>query len=146
MSDLNAITGVIVDASIDIHRKLGPGLFESVYETVLAHCLARRGLVVARQVPIRFEYDGMTFDEGFRADLLVEGRVLVELKSVERNAPVHAKQVRTYLRLANLPIGLLINFGMPTLKDGLNRIMNGADHVRLDVSHGAHGGHGELAR
>lgn len=139
MSDVNDITGAIVDTSLELHRGLGPGLLESVYEVVLARMLARRGLLVVRQQPIRFEFDGIVFDEGFRIDLLVEDRVIVELKSVEKLAPVHTKQLRTYLRLTNLPVGLLINFGAATLKEGLHRVMNGAESLRLGASRGATG-------
>ena len=121
---LDDITGAIVDAAMKIHMELGPGLLESVYETVLARALARRGFHVERQKIIRFEYDGMVFDEGFRTDLMVAGRVIVELKSVEKLALVHSKQLLTYLRLMNLPVGLLINFGAATLKEGLHRIVN----------------------
>ena len=121
---LDDITGVIVDTALKIHMELGPGLLESVYEAVLARSLEKRGFHVERQKVIRFEYDGMVFDEGFRTDLLVEGRVIVELKSVEKLAPVHSKQVLTYLRLMNLPVGLLLNFGAATLKEGLHRIVN----------------------
>ena len=124
MKELDDITGAIVDAAMKIHMELGPGLLESVYEAVLARALERRGFHVERQKVIRFEYDGMVFEEGFRVDLLVEGRVVVELKSVEKLAPVHGKQVLTYLRLMNLPVGLLINFGAATLKEGLHRIVN----------------------
>jgi len=124
MKELDDITGAVVDAAMKIHIELGPGLLESVYEAVLARALERRGLQVERQKVIRFEYDGMVFDEGFRTDLLVEGRVIVELKSVEKLAPVHSKQLLTYLRLMNLPVGLLINFGSATLKEGLHRIVN----------------------
>jgi iron complex transport system substrate-binding protein len=124
MQDMDEITGSIVDAAYKIHTGLGPGLLESVYETVLARDLDRRGFTVERQKVVSFEYDGMCFDEGLRVDLLVEGKVVVELKSVEKLAPVHAKQVITYLRLLNLPIGLLINFGAPTLKEGIQRIVN----------------------
>jgi GxxExxY protein len=123
--DLDDITGAIVDASLHIHRDLGPGLLESVYETVLARTLVRRGLRVERQKAIRFEYDGLVFEEGFRADLVVEDHVIVELKSVECLARAHAKQLLTYLKLTNLPVGLLINFGAPTLREGLRRIVNG---------------------
>jgi len=122
--ELDAITGHIVDAAVKLHQGLGPGLLESVYEVVLARDLARRGLRVERQRVIAFEYDGMRFDEGLRVDLLVEGRVVVELKSVERLLPVHKKQVLTYIRLLELPVGLLINFGAPVLKDGLHRIVH----------------------
>ena len=124
MKELDDITGAIVDVSVKIHMELGPGLLESVYEVVLARVLEKRGLQVERQKAICFEYDGMVFEEGFRTDLLVEGRVIVELKSVEKLAPVHSKQLLTYLRLMNLPVGLLINFGAVTLKEGLHRIVN----------------------
>jgi GxxExxY protein len=124
MKELDDITGAVVDAAVKIHKELGPGLLESVYEVVLARELERRGFQVERQKPIRFEYDGMVFEEGFRTDLLIEGRVVVELKSVENLAPVHSKQLLTYLRLMNLPVGLLINFGAATLKEGLHRIVN----------------------
>lgn len=122
--ELDEITGIVVDAALRIHRELGPGLLESVYEAVLARALERRGLVVRRQCAIPFSYDGLTFDEGFRADLLVEGKVIVEIKSVERLARVHGRQLLTYLRLANLKVGLLVNFGAPILKEGLHRIVN----------------------
>lgn len=122
--ELDEITGIIVDESLRIHRELGPGLLESVYEAVLANALVRRGLTVRRQLPIAFRFDDMVFDEGFRADLLVEDKVIVELKSVERLARVHLKQLLTYLRLADRRVGLLINFGAPTLKEGLHRVVN----------------------
>lgn len=124
MKELDEITGTVVDASVKIHMELGPGLLESVYEAVLARTLEKRGFQVERQKAIRFEYDGMVFEEGFRTDLIVENRVVVELKSVEKLAPVHSKQLLTYLRLMNLPVGLLINFGAATLKEGLHRIVN----------------------
>lgn len=122
--DLDGVTGAIVDAAMKLHTALGPGLLESVYETVLARDLERRGLRVERQKPVAFDYDGMRFDDGLRVDLLVDGRVVVEIKSVERLAPVHAKQVLTYLRLLRLPVGLLVNFGALSLRDGLKRIVN----------------------
>ena len=131
MKELDEITGAIVDAAMKIHMELGPGLLESVYEVVLARALERRGFCVERQKPIRFEYDGLVFEEGFRTDLLVEKRVVVELKSVEKLAPVHGKQLLTYLRLMNLPVGLLINFGAATLKEGLHRIVN---HLPISAS------------
>ena len=124
MKELDDITGAVVDSAMKIHKELGPGLLESVYEVVLARELERRRFQVERQKPIRFEYDGMVFEDGFRVDLLVDGRVIVELKSVETLAPVHSKQLLTYLRLTNLPVGLLINFGSATLKEGLYRIVN----------------------
>ena len=124
MKELDDITGEIVDAALKIHQGLGPGLLESVYESVLSKAIEKRGLKVERQKPISFMYDDMTFDDGFRVDLLVADRVVVELKSVERLAPVHSKQLLTYIRLMNLPVGLLINFGASTLKEGLHRIVN----------------------
>ena len=107
----NDITGAIVDAAYHVHTRLGPGLLESVYEAVLAYELAKRGLDVQRQVPIAIGYDELRFDIGFRADLLIEGRVIVELKSVERVLPVHKKQALTYIKLADVRVGLLLNFG-----------------------------------
>lgn len=124
MHELDDITGAVVDSAMKIHKELGPGLLESVYEVVLARELERQRFQVERQKPIRFEYDGMVFEDGFRVDLLVDGRVIVELKSVEKLVPVHSKQLLTYLRLMNLPVGLLINFGSATLKEGLHRIVN----------------------
>ncbi|OGU17213.1 MAG: Fe3+ hydroxamate ABC transporter substrate-binding protein [Geobacteraceae bacterium GWC2_53_11] len=125
MRELDDITGVIIDTAMRIHRDLGPGLLESVYEAVLAKSLQKMGLQVERQKSIRFEYDGILFEEGFRVDLLVENQVVVELKSVEKLAPVHSKQLLTYLRLTESPVGLLINFGAATLKEGLHRVVNG---------------------
>jgi iron complex transport system substrate-binding protein len=125
MRDIDEVTGEIVDASYRLHTRLGPGLLESVYEVVLARMLEDRGVAVERQVPVSFEMEGMRFDEGFRVDLLVEKRVVVELKSVERLAEVHSKQLLTYLRLLDLRVGLLINFGAARMKDGLHRIVNG---------------------
>lgn len=137
MRDINQITGNIVDASYRLHTRLGPGLVESVYEAVLARWLEERGFAVERQKAISFDLDGMRFEQAFRVELLVEGRVVVELKSVEKLAPVHAKQVLTYLRLLNLPIGLLINFGVARLNDGgVHRIVNSrtsAARAILDV-------------
>ncbi len=120
----NEITAVIIDASLKIHRELGPGLLESVYETVLAHELSKRGLVVEQQKVIPITYAGLKFPDPFRADLLVAERVLVELKSVDAIQPVHFKQLLTYLRLSGLKIGLLINFNVPLLKDGIKRVAN----------------------
>ena len=122
--ELDEITGTIIDASMKIHRDLGPGLLESVYEALLARELDRRGLRVERQMLVRFEYDGMVFEQGLRVDLLVESRVVVELKSVEELHRKYSMKVRTYIRLLKLPVGLLINFGGETLKEGLRRIVN----------------------
>ena len=134
-----------MDAAMKIHMELGPGLLESVYEAVLARALEKRGFKVERQKAVRFEYDGMVFEEGFRTDLLVESRVVVELKSVEKLAPVHSKQILTYLRLMKLPVGLLINFGSATLKEGLHRIVNNlptSASPRLRVNHPQGDSHG----
>jgi len=124
MRELDEITGAIVDLAIQIHRKFGPGLLESVYETALARSLSNRGFAVERQKAISFEHEGMSFDNAFRLDMLVDERIIVEIKSIEQLAPVHTKQLLTYLRLTNLHIGLLINFGGATLKEGLRRIVN----------------------
>ncbi len=123
--DENVISGIILDHCIKIHKELGPGLLESVYEVVLAERLRRVGVKVELQKPVSFTFDGIIFDNGFRIDLLVEDCVVVELKSVEILAPVYSKQVLTYLKLMNLHLGLLINFGAPTLKQGFHRILNG---------------------
>ena len=125
MRDYNDITGEIIDASYRLHTRLGPELLEQVYETLLARSLEQRGLKVETEKPISFQFDGIRFDGGFRVDLLVEERVVVELKSLEKMAPVHAKQLLTYLRLLDLPIGLLINFGAARLSEGgVERIVN----------------------
>ena len=121
----NEIAKVIVDAAYQIHVRLGPGLLESVYETILAYELKKRGLNVVRQVPVPVVYDDLEFEEGFRADLIVEERVIIELKSVEHIQPVHRKQLLTYLRLTDRRLGLLVNFGEALIKDGISRIANG---------------------
>jgi len=130
----NEITREIVDAAYKIHVALGPGLLETVYEVVLCHELRKRGLRVRRQVPIPIEYDGIPFDEGFRADLLVEESVIAELKSTEKNHPVHPKQLRTHLVLAKLQLGLVLNFGLEAMKDGIIRIVNGLPEITADQS------------
>ncbi len=122
--EIDEITGIIIDTSIDIHKELGPGLLESVYEVVLAKTLEMKSLKVERQKSIKFEFKGIYFDEGFRVDLLIENKVVIELKSVEKILPVHNKQLLTYLKLMNLEVGLLINFNSVLLKDGLHRIVN----------------------
>src|SRR5829696_3112015 len=124
MRDVNQITGEIVDTAYRLHSCIGPGLLETVYESILAHTLQARGMAVERQKAIPFEWDGVRIEEACRLDLLVEGQVIVELKSAEKLIPVHHKQVLTYLRLLDLPIGLLINFGAASLKDGMHRILN----------------------
>lgn len=123
----NQIAKEVVDAAIKVHAQLGPGLLESVYEVVLARELERRGLRVERQVSIPIEYEGLRFDEGFRADIIVEGKVILELKSVEQLSKVHHKQLFTYLKLANKRLGLLLNFGANLMKEGIKRIANGME-------------------
>jgi GxxExxY protein len=127
LRDIDAITGDVIDIALRIHRDLGPGLFESVYETVLAGKLVQMGYLVDRQKPIDIEFEGMRFDAAFRADLLVDGRLLVEIKCVDALSKAHMKQLQTYLRLTRQPVGLLINFAGATLKEGLKRVVN--DHV-----------------
>lgn len=123
--DIEALATVAIDCGFKLHSQLGPGLLESAYEALMAHGLTKRGLVVERQAPVAIVFDGVAVSEGFRLDLLVEGKLLIELKSIERLAPVHGKQVLTYLRLMNLPLGLLMNFGGATFKEGLKRVVNG---------------------
>jgi len=124
MQSLEEVAAVVVDTAFHLHKKLGPGLLETVYEVVLARKLEQHRFRVERQRPVAIEYDGLRFDEGFRVDLLVESKLVVELKSVETMKPVHAKQILTYPRLLHLPLGLLINFGAPTFKEGVQRIVN----------------------
>lgn len=124
MEDVDRITGDIVDISVRIHRDLGPGLLESVYEAVLAARLEAMGYSVRRQLPVDIEFENIRCEAAFRIDLLIDGRVLLEIKSVERLARVHAKQLLTYLRLTGQPVGLLINFGGETLKEGVRRLVN----------------------
>jgi len=124
MHELDEITGAIVDSAMQIHKRLGPGLLESVYEAVLASSLVKRGFRIERQKSISFECDDMIFENAFRIDLLVDDRVIVEIKSVEQLAAVHSKQLLTYLRLTDMQVGLLINFGGGTLKEGIRRIVN----------------------
>ena len=121
----NEIGTIIIDASINIHRKLGPGLLESVYETILFHSLTAKGLHVEKQVPIPISFEGLEFEEGFRADLVVENKVIVELKSVEKITNIHKKQLLTYLKLSKMKLGYLINFNEELLKNGITRIING---------------------
>ena len=118
----NSLTDAIIGAAISVHRELGPGLLESVYEKCLAFELSDRGLSVTTQKEISVRYKNLTFDCGFRADLIVENKVLVELKSIDQLLPVHTAQVLTYLKLSNLRTGLLINFNVPLLKSGIKRL------------------------
>ena len=120
--DLEAIAKIVVDRGYHLHRDTGPGMLESVYEVLLAESLKEAGLNARRQVTVPIKYNGVVIDNAFKIDLLVEDRLIIELKSVERSQPVHAKQLLTYLRLMNLPLGLLMNFGMPTFKEGLKRV------------------------
>jgi GxxExxY protein len=123
--DENAIAEAVLDAAFRIHRELGPGLLESVYEAVLARELSKGGFTVARQQGITIRFEDMVFQEGFRADLVVNGLVIVEIKSVEDLHPVHGKQLLTYLRLMRLKLGLLLNFNEALLKNGIKRVANG---------------------
>ena len=137
--DVEELSAIVVDCGYKLHVEAGPGLLETVYEVVLAKMLADQGLAVKRQVPVPIKLMGMTFEEGFRADIIVEDTFLIELKSVENLLPVHSKQVLTYLRLLKLPLGLLINFGAPTFKDGCKRIVNGpqsfgASRLRVNLN------------
>jgi iron complex transport system substrate-binding protein len=122
--DVEEIARIAVDCGFKLHQRLGLGLLESVYEVILFESLARRGLAVERQVPIDIHYDDFVIKAGFRADLLVAGKLLIELKSVEMNAPVHKKQLLTYMRLMNHSLGLLMNFGTATFQEGCHRIVN----------------------
>ena len=121
--EINEISELIIKASIKIHNKLGPGLLESVYQRILTYELRKAGLQIETEVPIPVNWEGHTIDDSFRADLIINKQILVELKSVEQILPVHHKQVFTYLKLTNLHLGLLINFNTPLLKDGLHRIV-----------------------
>ncbi len=132
MLDIEDVARIAVDRGLAIHQGLGPGLLESVYEAVLADSLRQKGLEVERQKPIDFTFGGTLFREGFRADLLVEGCLIIDLKSIERLAPVHGKQLLTYLRLAEQPLGLIMNFGCATFKEGLRRVVN--NHVNFASS------------
>ena len=124
--EIDALSGIVVDECIAIHRELGPGLFENVYEAVLAGRLEKRGLRVERQVPVPVEIDGQIFDPAFRIDILVDRRLVLEIKAVERLSQTHIRQLLTYLRLLKQPVGLLLNFSHGTMKDGIRRVSN--DH------------------
>lgn len=122
--EANTTIGQILDACIKIHCELGPGLFESVYEEVLMYELLKRSFTVQKQKPIPLIYDGVKFEDGFRADLLVNGKVIIEVKSVEQLAPVHFKQLHTYLKLSGIKNGVLVNFNVNLIKDGFYRRFN----------------------
>ena len=122
----NEIGKIIVDTAVSVHKELGPGLLETVYEVILAYELEKSGLSVKRQLSVPIEYKGIKFDEGFRADIIVENKVIIELKSVESVSKAHKKQVLTYLRLTGHKLGYLLNFGEALMKDGISRIINGS--------------------
>ena len=124
MDDLNVISGAVVAAGVRIHQKLGPGLLESVYEVVLARDLARLGFRAERLRAVSFEFEGTTFEDAFRPDLIINKTVIVEVKAARAQDPVFERQLLTYLKIMNLRLGLLMNFGMTTMKDGIRRIVN----------------------
>lgn len=121
----NEITKICIDTAYKIHTKIGPGLLESAYQAILGYELSKRGLHVESEIPMPILYEDIKLDVGFRADLIVENKVIIELKSIENVAEVHKKQLLTYLRISGLHVGLLINFGAPLIKDGIFRIVNG---------------------
>ena len=123
----NELARIVVETSLNIHRRLGPGLLESVYEAILSFELGRQGIYLERQVPIPLIWEGMLVSESFRADIIVECKLILELKSIERVIPVHKKQVITYLRITGLKLGLLLNFGADLMKDGIYRLVNGLE-------------------
>ena len=123
----NEIGTIIIDSAIQIHRNLGPGLLESVYEVVLDYELRQRGLKVERQVVVPIEYKGIRFNEGFRADIIVNSKVVIELKSVENLTAAHKKQLQTYLRLTGCKLGYLLNFNQALMKNGIVRAVNGLE-------------------
>jgi GxxExxY protein len=123
----NEIGKIVVDAAIPVYRRLGPGLLETVYEAILAHDLDRRGLRVERQVRVPLQYEGLSFDEGFRADIVVDDKVILELKSVERTTAAHKKQIQTHLRLTGCKLGFLLNCGEALMKSGISRAVNGLE-------------------
>jgi GxxExxY protein len=127
-NDLEMLARFAVDIGMAIHKEIGPGLFESVYENVLEHRLVRSGIAVERQKPIAISVDGLTMPDAFRADLLLEGKLLIELKSSAQNTPLYIRQTLTYIRLLNQPFGLIFNFGCETFKEGLYRVIN--NHAR----------------
>lgn len=120
----NELSRLIVDSAFKIHTTFGPGLFESVYEATMAHELRKRGCKVVRQRGVPVVFEGVRLELGFRADIIVNGKVIIEVKSIESLGPVHAKQLRTYLRLTDLKLGLLINFNVDLIKDGIRRVVN----------------------
>jgi GxxExxY protein len=128
----NEIARQVVDVAFQIHSRLGPGLLESVYQKIMVHELRKRGLSVEAEVPIPICWENIQFDEGFRADIVIDRKVVIELKSVEKTHPVHKKVLLTYLRLADCKLGLLINFGDAMIKDGISRVVNGLQDERTE--------------
>ena len=124
LEEIEAVARAVVDCGFQLHRDIGPGLLESVYQALMLVSIRERGLSVAKEVVVPIKFKGVVVDNAFKADLIVENLLLVELKSTERVTPVHSKQVLTYLRLLDMPLGLLMNFGQATFKDGLQRIVN----------------------
>jgi GxxExxY protein len=146
MVDIEILAAQAIDCGLRIHRDLGPGLLESVYEQVLAASLTRSGFRVERQKPVTFSFEGMQFTDGFRIDLLLEGQLIIEIKSVEALSKAHGKQMLTYLRLMQQPVGLLMNFGGATFKEGIRRIVNNhtsfaSSRLRVNQIGAAAGGH-----
>jgi len=125
----NEIGRIVVNTALQVHRELGSGLLETVYETVLSHELEKQGLYVERQVPVAIEYRGIKFDEAFRADIIIEKKVILELKSVEAVNNAHKKQILTYLRLTGMKLGFLLNFGEGLMKNGIIRTVNQLEEV-----------------
>ncbi len=130
--DIEELASLAIDAGFKLHKALGPGLLESAYELILAEKLLSMGLVVDRQVPINIKYENIEIEHAFRIDLLIEKKLIIEIKSVEQIVPVHSKQVITYLRLMDLSVGLLMNFGSSTFKEGIRRLVN--NHTPLAPS------------
>lgn len=127
MMNTNELSGLIVDSAVKIHLELGPGLFESVYQEILIYELEQRSLMVEAEVPVPVRWKEVEIQIGFRADMIVNKRIVLELKSVEKTAPVHRKQLLTYLKLTGLKVGLLLNFGESLMKDGIHRLVNEFD-------------------
>jgi GxxExxY protein len=127
----NEIGRMVVDSALAVHRELGPGLLETVYEVILAHELGQRALRVERQVPIPLEFRGVKFDEAFRADIVVDGKVILEIKSIEQVTRAHKKQLQTYLRLTGYKLGFLLNFGETLMRNGITRAVNGLEELPL---------------
>jgi GxxExxY protein len=132
---INEVSGAVVDSAMRVHTALGPGLLESAYKACLTRELRKRGLHVQTEVPVPVQYEGEQLDVGYRADLLVEGKVLVELKAIEMLLPIHKAQLLSYLRLSNREIGLLINFNVEHLRNGIKRVINSGRRAGVDAEH-----------